>query len=97
MNELHPQLDRASSYDAEYGHNLATHLPMALAALQRLGASAEQREAFAARHPFSLGGGVSRGATAWATPPRGPLTAACSANGSSMKANTPCWRRCCPG
>lgn len=50
MNDLHPQLDRASSYDAEYGHNLATHLPMALAALHRLGASAEQREAFAVRY-----------------------------------------------
>ncbi len=50
MNQLHAQLDRASAYDAEYGHNLASHLPMTLTALQRLGASAEQRDEWAKRY-----------------------------------------------
>jgi hypothetical protein len=50
MNDLHAQLDSASAYDAEFGHNLATHLPMTLIAMQRLGAGAEQRDAFALRY-----------------------------------------------
>jgi Questin oxidase-like len=50
MNDLHQQLDRASAYDAEFGHNLATHLPMTLTAMQRLGASVQAREAFMARY-----------------------------------------------
>jgi hypothetical protein len=50
MNDLHAQLDSASAYDAEYGHNLANHLPMTLTALQRLGASAQQRDGFTQRY-----------------------------------------------
>jgi hypothetical protein len=50
MNDLHEQLDRAGAYDAEYGHNLATHLPMTLTAMHRLGANAAQREAFMVRY-----------------------------------------------
>lgn len=55
MNPLHAQLDRAGAYDAEYGHNLANHLPMTLTALQRLGASTEQRDGFAQRYAQAHG------------------------------------------
>jgi Questin oxidase-like len=47
---LHAQLQAARHYDAEYGHKLASHLPMALTALQRLGASDAQRQAFFDRY-----------------------------------------------
>ena len=47
---LRESLDQASQLDAEYGHNLASHLPMALTALFRLGASDERLAAFAGRY-----------------------------------------------
>jgi Questin oxidase-like len=50
LTTLHAQLYAARRYDAEFGHNLATHLPMALIALQRLGASDAQRQAFFDRY-----------------------------------------------
>ncbi|MDH4060781.1 MAG: questin oxidase family protein [Aquincola sp.] len=44
--ELRARLVRAAHYDAEYGASLSNHLPMALTALTRLGASAERLDAF---------------------------------------------------
>lgn len=45
---LRPRLNRAARFDAEYGASLSNHLPMALAALTRLGASGERLDAFEA-------------------------------------------------
>jgi hypothetical protein len=47
---LRQWLDQAGRLDAEYGHNLASHLPMALTALARLGAADERLAAFAERY-----------------------------------------------
>jgi len=44
--ELRPRLLRAARHDAEYGAGLSNHLPMALTALTRLGASGERLDAF---------------------------------------------------
>jgi hypothetical protein len=46
ISELRARLVRAAHYDAEYGASLSSHLPMALTALSRLGASAERLDAF---------------------------------------------------
>lgn len=50
----HAQLDAYAGYDAEYGHNLANHLPMAIVALARLGASEPRMTAFAATYAQQL-------------------------------------------
>jgi hypothetical protein len=70
MNDLHAQLDRAARFDAEYGHNLASHLPMALTALHRLGASAAQRDAFAERYVqrHALHGAIAIERWSWGDP-----------------------------
>lgn len=44
---LRLRLNLAARFDAEYGPSLSSHLPMALAALARLGASGERLDAFA--------------------------------------------------
>jgi len=53
---LRQQLDDSARWDAEYGHNLANHLTMALAALARLGADEARRAAFARRYATRLHG-----------------------------------------
>jgi Questin oxidase-like len=47
---LRTQLVAAARWDAEYGAGLSNHLPMALTALARLGASDERLAAFAQRY-----------------------------------------------
>jgi Questin oxidase-like len=47
-------LGRASGFDAEYGASLSNHLPMALAALARLGASDERLHEFGERYARRL-------------------------------------------
>jgi hypothetical protein len=51
---LRIQLQRAARWDAEYGPSLSNHLPMALAALARLGASDERLTEFARRYAKRL-------------------------------------------
>jgi hypothetical protein len=51
---LRQQLDRAAVYDAEYSRNLSSHLPMALVALARLGASEQRLAAFAQNYATRL-------------------------------------------
>ncbi len=51
---LRTQLLQAARWDAEYGASLSNHLPMALTALARLGASDERRAEFAARYAKKL-------------------------------------------
>ena len=52
---LHTQLDRSLRFDAEYGSKLSSHLPMALAALARLGADDERLRRFAQRYAMRVG------------------------------------------
>ncbi len=51
---LRQLLDASAAHDAEYGHNLASHLPMALVALKRLGADDARLVAFANRYAKRL-------------------------------------------
>lgn len=51
---LRQLLDASAAHDAEYAHNLASHLPMALVALNRLGADAARLAAFAERYALRL-------------------------------------------
>jgi hypothetical protein len=51
---LRTQLSAAARWDAEYGASLSNHLPRALTALTRLGASDERRDAFAAQYAQRL-------------------------------------------
>ena len=51
---LRQQLDLAANFDAEYSRNLASHLPMALAALARLGADDPRLAAFAQTYATRL-------------------------------------------
>jgi Questin oxidase-like len=51
---LHARLDDSARFDAEYGHNLASHLPMALSALHRLGADAARLATFADGYSHQL-------------------------------------------
>jgi Questin oxidase-like len=51
---LRQQLNDAARWDAEYGDKLSSHLPMALTALTRLGASDERLAAFAERYAQRL-------------------------------------------
>ena len=51
---LRLRLDHSARFDAEYGHNLASHLPMALVALARLGADDARLADFAARYATRL-------------------------------------------
>lgn len=51
---LRQLLDASAAHDAEYGHNLASHLPMALVALNRLGADEARLTAFAERYAARL-------------------------------------------
>lgn len=51
---LRTQLLRAARWDAEYGDGLSNHLPMALTALARLGASDERLAEFATRYAKKL-------------------------------------------
>ena len=51
---LRQLLDQGMRFDAEYGAGLSNHLPMALIALQRLGASEARLEAFATRYACRL-------------------------------------------
>jgi Questin oxidase-like len=62
---LRNELSAASRWDAEYGPSLSNHLPMALTALARLGASDARRAEFAARYAKRL----------HAAPPREPWPA----------------------
>jgi hypothetical protein len=52
---LHRELDRSLQSDAEYGGNLSSHLPMALAALARLGADGFRLSQFARRYAERVG------------------------------------------
>jgi Questin oxidase-like len=51
---LRTLLTNAARHDAEYGAGLSNHLPMALAALARLGASDERLDSFAAHYARRL-------------------------------------------
>jgi hypothetical protein len=51
---LRAHLSQAARWDAEYGSNLSNHLPMALTALARLGASDERLTSFAAHYAKRL-------------------------------------------
>jgi hypothetical protein len=51
---LRAQLNAAARWDAEYGPSLSNHLPMALTALARLGASDERLACFAQRYAKRL-------------------------------------------
>jgi len=51
---LRQQLDDSARWDAEYGDNLASHLPMALVALARLGADDARLTAFGERYATRL-------------------------------------------
>ncbi len=51
---LRQLLDQSAGFDAEYGHNLASHLPMALTALARLGAADGRLAEFAERYSGRL-------------------------------------------
>ena len=51
---LRQRLRAATHWDAEYQGHLASHLPMALAALQRLGADAARLDAFTAQYTQRL-------------------------------------------
>ena len=51
---LHERLDRGARFDAEYRAGLSNHLPMALVALHRLGASEQRLDAFAERYAQRL-------------------------------------------
>jgi hypothetical protein len=51
---LRARLTHAAQYDAEYGASLSNHLPMALTALARLGASDERLAGFEARYVVRL-------------------------------------------
>ena len=51
---LRELLDASAAHDAEYGHNLASHLPMVLVALNRLGADGARLAAFADRYSQRL-------------------------------------------
>lgn len=50
MATLHNLLDEGAAFDPVYGHDLANHLPMALVALDRLGAGGERLEAYASTY-----------------------------------------------
>jgi len=51
---LRQHLDDSARWDAEYGHNLASHFPMALVALARLGADGHRLADFARRYAVRL-------------------------------------------
>jgi hypothetical protein len=51
---LRVHLTRSARWDAEYGTNLSSHLPMALTALARLGASDDRLASFAAHYAQRL-------------------------------------------
>ncbi len=51
---LRQQLDFSLRYDAEFGHKLANHLPMALTALARLGASDDRLQRFTKHYSARL-------------------------------------------
>lgn len=51
---LRQWLDQSAVHDAEYGRNLSSHLPMALVALNRLGADDTRLADFAARYATRL-------------------------------------------
>jgi hypothetical protein len=51
---LHARLEAARRHDAEYGDSLSNHLPMALVALARLGASDERLAEFGAHYARRL-------------------------------------------
>jgi hypothetical protein len=55
MNALHTLLDRAADLPAEYGDGLTSHLPMALHALQRLGATDARLASFFERYVARFG------------------------------------------
>ncbi len=55
MNTLHTLLDRVADLPAEYGSGLSSHLPMALHALQRLGATDVRLAAFFDRYAARFG------------------------------------------
>ena len=55
MNALHTLLDRGADLPAEYGNGLSNHLPMALHALQRLGAGEDRLTAFYDRYAARFG------------------------------------------
>lgn len=55
MNALHTLLDHAASLPAEYDHGLSSHLPMALHALQQLGAGEDRLQAFYERYAARFG------------------------------------------
>lgn len=58
-------LDQGAAFDAEYGHELADHRPMALAALERLGAGPERLRAFAASYERKTGLRPARAPEPW--------------------------------
>jgi hypothetical protein len=65
MSLLRLLLDEAGRDDAEYGRGLSNHLPMALSALARLGATDERLAAYAARYRQRRALRPARPAQAW--------------------------------
>jgi hypothetical protein len=63
LTNLDQLLDAGARFDAEYGDGLTNHLPMALVALHRLGASQERLATFADRYAQRLA--PAPAATAW--------------------------------
>lgn len=53
-DDLKRQLDAGARFDAEFGRGLSNHLPMALVALESLGADAARRRDFEARYAQRL-------------------------------------------
>ncbi len=65
MSPLHALLDQGAAFDPVYGHELANHLPMALIALDRLGASGDRLEAYAAHYAKRRRLRPARAAASW--------------------------------
>ena len=65
MTTLHTLLDEGAAFDPVYGNELANHLPMALVALDRLGASHAHLGAYAAGYAKRVGLRPARAAAAW--------------------------------
>lgn len=65
MTTLLTLLDQGLVHDPVYGRELANHLPMALVALHRLGASDERLQRYAAEYPARVGLRPARPNASW--------------------------------
>lgn len=62
---LQALLEQGAGFDAEYGTGLSDHRPMALVALERLGAGADRLQAFARQYEQAKGLRPTRAAAGW--------------------------------